>query len=81
MFCKCCLDGARKAAITTAGPICQDKDFFTFPNKQADKEIENLLVMCTNTERGCEWQGELNDINNHLGNSDDCQFEDVKCFN
>jgi len=27
------------------------------------------------------WQGELNYINNHLGNSDGCQFEEVKCFN
>ena len=37
--------------------------------------------MCTNKERGCEWRGELNHINNHLGNSDGCQFEDVKCSN
>ena len=35
--------------------------------------------MCTNEERGCEWQGELNDIINHLGNNDGCHFEDVKC--
>ena len=38
-------------------------------------------MICTNKERGCEWQGKLNDINNHLGNSDGCQFEDVKCAN
>jgi len=38
-------------------------------------------VICTNKERGCEWQGELNDIINHLGISDGCQFEDVKCSN
>ena len=50
-------------------------------NKQADCEIRNFHVMCTNKERGCEWQGELNDINNHLGNNDGCQFEDVKCSN
>ena len=31
--------------------------------------------------KGCEWQGELNDISNHLGNSDGCQFEEVKCSN
>jgi len=37
--------------------------------------------MCANKERGCEWQGELNDISSHLGNSDGCQFEDVKCSN
>ena len=26
-------------------------------------------------------QCELNDINNHLGNSDGCQFEEMKCSN
>jgi len=37
--------------------------------------------MCTHKERGCKWQGELNDINNHLESSDGCQFQEVKCSN
>ena len=37
--------------------------------------------MCTNKGKGCEWQGEINRISNHHGNSDGCQFEDVKCSN
>ena len=52
-----------------------------YVNKQLDREIRNLHVTCTNTERGCEWQGELNHINSNLENSDGCQFEDVKCSN
>ncbi|XP_065901673.1 TNF receptor-associated factor 4-like [Dysidea avara] len=79
VFCKSCLDGARRA--NNSCPFCRDKEFVTFPNKQADREIRSLHVMCANKERGCEWQGELNDIYNHLGNSDGCQFEDVKCSN
>ena len=62
-------------------PFCQNEEFSTLPNKQADREIRDLHVICTNKERGCEWQGELKSINNHLGNSDGCQFEDVKCSN
>ena len=69
----------KKSAITC--PFCQSSELTSFPNLQADREIGRLHVMCTNKERGCEWQGELNDINNHLGNSDGCQFEDVKCSN
>ena len=38
-------------------------------------------MFCTNKEKGCEWQGEVNDIINHLGNSDGCQFQDVTCSN
>jgi len=37
--------------------------------------------VCTNKERGCGWHGEPNDITNHLGNSNGCQYEDVKCYN
>ena len=82
VFCKSCLDNIKKAAaITNACPVCRDEEFVTFPNKQADREIKSLHIYCTNKETGCEWQGELNDINNHLGNSNDCQFEEVKCFN
>ena len=82
LFCKSCLDNAKKAsAITNACPVCRDEEFTTFPNKAVDREIKSLHIYCTNKVIGCEWQGELNDINNHLGKSDGCQFEGVKCYN
>ena len=49
--------------------------------KAIELEIRELHVYCTNKENGCKWQGELIDISNHLGNSNGCQFEEVKCFN
>ncbi|XP_065902979.1 TNF receptor-associated factor 4-like [Dysidea avara] len=79
-FCKSCLDKVKKSS-TSFCPICRNEKATTFPNIQADREIRSLHVMCTNKGRGCEWQGELNNINNHLGNSDGCQFEDVQCSN
>jgi len=78
-FCKSCLDNAKRTSSTC--PYCQNMSFSTFPNIQADREIRSFHVLCTNEERGCEWQGELNDIDNHLENSDGCQFEDVTCAN
>ena len=82
VFCKSCLDNVKKAAtITKSCPICRDEEFITFPQKEANREIKSLHIYCTNKEKGCEWQGELNDINNHLDNSDGCQFEEVKCSN
>ena len=80
LFCESCLENLKKAsAITNACPVCRDEEFVTFPNKAVDREIKCLRIYCTNKENGCEWQGELNKINNHLGNSDGCQFEEVKC--
>jgi len=76
------LDNVKKsAAITNVCPVCHDEEFVTYPQKEADREIKSLHIYCTNKEKGCEWKGELNCINNHLGNSDGCQFEGVKCSN
>ena len=82
LFCKSCLDYLRNTpTLSNACPICRNEGFVTYPNKAVDREIKSLYVYCTNKVMGCEWQGELNDINNHLGNSIGCQFEKVKCFN
>ncbi|XP_065902959.1 TNF receptor-associated factor 4-like isoform X1 [Dysidea avara] len=79
-FCKSCLDNVKRyTSITSACPMCRDETFPIFPNKQADREVKGLRVICTNQGRGCEWQGELNYISDHLQNS--CNFEDVSCFN
>jgi len=76
-FCKDCLDKTKRSPCS----ICHNKKATTFPNIQADREIRSLRVMCTNKEKGCEWKGELNDINNHLENSNGCQYEDIHCSN
>ncbi|XP_065901944.1 TNF receptor-associated factor 4-like [Dysidea avara] len=79
VFCKSCLDNHKE--VSKVCPVCREEEFIVYTNKQADREIRSLHVMCSNQERGCEWQGELNDINNHLVNSDGCHFENVKCSN
>ena len=82
VFCKSYLDNVKKGSTTSnVCPICRDEEFVTFPQKEANREIRSLHIHCTNKEIGCEWQGELNNINNHLGNSNGCQFEEVKCSN
>ena len=82
LFCKSCLDKLKHSpTITNACPVCRDEEFVTFPNKAVDREIKCLHVYCTNKVIGCDWQGELSDINNHLGNSNGCQFEEVQYSN
>ena len=82
VFCKSCLDIPKKStAITNVCPVCRDEEFVTFPNKQAAREIKSLHIYCTNKEKGCEWQGEVNDIDSHLRTIDGCQSVEVKCYN
>ena len=80
ILCKSCLD--QTLPINPGNcPICRKEGFVSYPNWHLDREIKSLLVYCTNKEKGCEWHGELYDIDNHLESSDGCQFEEVKCSN
>ena len=73
-FCKSCLEGSKK--FSNICPMCRSEDFKAMFNKQADRVIRSLHVFCINKKQGCEWQGEVNDITNHLGN---CLFQIVHC--
>ena len=82
IYCKSCLERAQqKTTVSTACAHCRAEKFNSMINKQANREIKSLRIYCTNKGKGCKWQCELKDINNHLGNSDGCQFEKVKCSN
>ena len=81
-ICKSCLDQWQQTRGAARCPVCnKDGGFIAYPNYHIEREIKGFHIYCTNMEKGCEWQGELNDINNHLENSDDCQFEEMKCSN
>ena len=82
-FCKSCIDHAKKATLyyPFLCPVCRSENFPLFRNKQNERDIKSLYVFCSNKERGCKWQGELNNINDHLKNNDGCSFEEVACSN
>lgn len=77
VLCKVCLDKTKDA--NNRCPVCNNRTFVTFLNKQMDREVRSLHVYCTNKEKGCKWQGEINDIKNHLESTNGCKFENVKC--
>ena len=82
-FCKSCIDHAKNAVFLYPFlcPVCRSDEFKLIRNKQNERVIKSLHVYCTNKERGCEWQGEINDINGHLESIDGCPFEEVTCSN
>ena len=77
-FCKSCLEGNKKSDNVCPLAKCSSDKFAAIFNKQVDKQIKNLQVFCTNEEQGCEWQGKVNDITNHLSN---CLFQVTHCPN
>ena len=78
-FCKSCLDSTKMSKFTSKScPMCCSAEFTSVHNKQVDRFVRNLQVFCSNKENGCEWQGEVNKIKEHLRS---CSFEEISCPN
>ena len=68
LFCWECLKGP-------TCPVCRQK-YNSVPDYFNSRRIKGLKVMCPN--RGCDWKGELRDLDGHLSN---CTLESVPCPN
>ena len=83
-FCKECVEQVR--ANTTACPACKVEDFNVFHNKGLQQSLYDFQVYCPHKNKGCEWTGELRELDNHL-NSDPqadkslegCPFAKISC--
>ena len=65
----------------------QRSGFLYFPNKGLRRTLGGFRVYCSNKDEGCEWVGELGDIERHLNSKpsierqlDGCLFEEVACI-
>ena len=83
-FCKECIH--RIKAANQACPTCNERYFTLFPNKGLQQSLHDFQVYCTHKSKGCEWTGELRELDNHL-NSDPpadkslqgCPYTLIKC--
>ena len=83
-FCKDCIH--RIKAANQACPTCNDQKFNLFHNKGLQQSLYDFQVYCTHKSKGCEWTGELRELDNHL-NSDPpadkslegCPFTLINC--
>ena len=66
-FCKKCADRAKSR--NQVCPTCNDRNFNLFHNLGLQRSLYDFGVHCTHKSRGCEWTGELRELDNHL-NSD-----------
>ena len=77
IFCKGCLEGLRQYSDNFNCPNCRTNlNGRYFEDTRADREISHLQIYCTNKEKGCNWQGNLKDIDTHIKA---CRNEEVTC--
>ena len=74
-FCQACIDPVLKDKKPC--PSCGEADFSTFFTKASQKKILALQVRCAMKQKGCEWVGQLEQLDAHLDT--DCQYVDVEC--
>ena len=84
-FCRWCIQ-----QINTGGapcPTCNEARFDSFQNKGLQQPLYGFRVFCSNKESGCDWQGELGQLEQHLNlnqNKDEqfqgCAHTEVNCL-
>ena len=84
VYCKRCIEEYRRKQEELTGdrkfncPNCRRRAN-TFHDKRGSRNIKCLKVKCTNLEFGCEWEGELLNLDNHV--STKCPHSRVQCPN
>ena len=84
-YCRVCIE--RLKTVSSICPCCKEaiKDF---PNIGLQQSLYDFKVYCVNRNQGCQWTGELRQLDKHLNSSPEtreillegCQFVIVQCL-
>ena len=84
-FCRACIQQIK--ARNKPCPTCNQDNFDSFQNKGLQQPLYGFQVSCSNKESGCDWQGELGQLDQHLNLDPDkdklsvgCAYTNVKCL-
>ena len=86
-FCKECIESVKARNHNNVCPTCKTENLvISYPNLGLQQSLYEFRVYCTHNSKGCEWTGELRELDNHL-NSDPpadkslqgCPYTLIKC--
>ena len=63
-------------------PLCREEDLIAMLDKFHRRKVLSLKVRCPHKAVGCEWQGELGSLEQHLNtntSAGECRYVDVDC--
>ena len=81
-FCYSCIN--RISNNNSPCPLCNLPGFTTLLHKGVAREVNALKIYCPNKPQGCDWQGELGQVEKHLNPEKEsrargCGFVMVEC--
>ena len=75
IMCEGCLIKCCETSETC--PMCRTRiGNKYFKDKRSDREIQSLKIYCDNKEAGCDWSGQVRDIEKHL---EHCDYQEIEC--
>ena len=84
-FCRTCIQQIKTK--NKPCPTCNQKNFSNFSNLGLRQPLYGYKVYCSNKDEGCDWQGELGQLDKHLNSNPDqdkqeigCSYTEVKCL-
>jgi len=63
-FCRTCIQQILNDSKPC--PLCSEPNFTTFLHKGVMREVNSLMVRCPQKEIGCDWEGELGQLQQHM---------------
>jgi len=79
LYCESCLAGATSNAASHRLHCCvkcKSRSLDYFFDRKSNEQIQKLMVKCTNLDEGCDWIGELKDLDDHCSQ---CPKEEIPC--
>lgn len=83
-FCRMCIE--RVKAESKPCPTCNQQGFDSFHDKRLQHTLYDFRVVCPHKNDGCEWTGELRELEKHLNSNpppetqlQGCPYEKVEC--
>ena len=84
-FCRVCIE--RIKTDNKPCPTCKEENFDTFHCKKLQNTLHGFQVYCSHKQEGCEWKGELGQLDNHLNLSpqpdeqlEGCEYSEIECI-
>ena len=76
-FCQSCIK--RVQADKKSCPTCNEADFSVFADKRLRRSLYAFQVRCVHQKSGCEWTGELRELERHLNLNPELSKQVVGC--
>ncbi len=82
-FCQKCLQSWFQTQTRTfrSCPHCRTVNFVHIHDKSVQRELNQLRIRCSHQGEGCEWVGQLGDLQTHLNSNSGCGYQVVECPN